>query len=238
MADNRLIVALDFHSMDKVEALVMKLGDSVIYYKVGMELFYSVGSSVIKYLRKQGKEVFLDLKLHDIPNTAAQGLGSLTRLGATMLNVHASGGYTMMKTAVENLQKESEKSGMARPKLIAVTILTSMNESDWEGLGQKIPIQEQVVRLAKLAKQAGLDGVVASPQEAAAIRAACGKDFMIVTPGVRPVGAALNDQSRIATPASALTSGASHLVIGRPITAAEDPREAALSIIKEMEAVK
>jgi orotidine-5'-phosphate decarboxylase len=239
MADNRLIVALDFHSMDKVEALVMKLGDSVIYYKVGMELFYSVGSSVIEYLRKQGKEVFLDLKLHDIPNTTAQGLGSLTRLGATMLNVHASGGYTMMKTAVETLQKQAEQSGIARPKLIAVTILTSMNESDWEGLGQgTTPIKEQVVRLAKLAKQAGLDGVVASPQEAAEIRAACGKDFMIVTPGVRPVGAAVNDQSRIATPASALTSGASHLVIGRPITAVENPREAALSIIKEMEAVK
>jgi orotidine-5'-phosphate decarboxylase len=238
MADNRLIVALDFHSMDKVEALVMKLGDSVIYYKVGMELFYSVGSPAIEYLCKQGKEVFLDLKLHDIPNTTAQGLGSLTKLGATMLNVHASGGYTMMKTAVENLQKQADQSGIARPKLIAVTILTSMNESDWAGLGQETPIKEQVVRLAKLAKQAGLDGVVASPQEAAAIRAACGKDFMIVTPGVRPVGVAVNDQSRIATPASALESGASHLVIGRPITAAEDPREAALSIIKEMEAVK
>ncbi|MDF2566115.1 MAG: pyrF [Massilibacillus sp.] len=238
MADNRLIVALDFHSMDKVEALVMKLGDSVIYYKVGMELFYSVGSSVIEYLRKQGKEVFLDLKLHDIPNTTEQGLGSLTRLGATMLNVHASGGYTMMKAAVENLQKEAEQSGIARPKLIAVTILTSMNESDWDGLGQKAPIKEQVVRLAKLAKEAGLDGVVASPQEATAIREACGSHFMIVTPGVRPVGVAVNDQSRIATPANALASGASHLVVGRPITSAGNPREAALSIIKEMEAVK
>jgi len=238
MADNRLIVALDFHSMDKVEALVMKLGDSVTYYKVGMELFYSVGSSVIEYLRKQGKEVFLDLKLHDIPNTTAQGLGALTRLGATMLNVHASGGYTMMKTAVENLQKEADQIGITRPNLIAVTILTSMNESDWDSLGQEAPIKEQVVRLAKLAKEAGLDGVVASPQEAAAIRAACGKDFMIVTPGVRPVGAAVNDQSRIATPASALASGASHLVVGRPITAAANPKEAALNIIKEMEVVK
>lgn len=237
MADSRLIVALDFHEMEKVEVLVEKLGDSVDYYKVGMELFYSVGSGVITYLRGLGKEVFLDLKLHDIPNTAAQGLNSLTRLGAALLNVHASGGYTMMKTAVESLQKQANVLGVKRPKLIAVTVLTSVNEDDWTGLGQTMSIQEQVVRLAKLAKSAGLDGVVASPREAAAIRAACGERFMIVTPGVRPIGAAVNDQSRIATPVGALRSGASHLVIGRPITAAENPRKAALSIIEEMEAV-
>ena len=238
MADDRLIVALDFHSMDNVKTLVAELGDSVMYYKVGMELFYSVGSEVITYLREQGKEIFLDLKLHDIPNTAAQGLASLTKLGATMLNVHASGGYTMMKTAVENLQKQADALNISRPKLIAVTILTSMNETDWQGLGQPMEIQEQVVRLATLAKAAGLDGVVASPREAQSIRHACGADFLIVTPGVRPIGTAVNDQSRIATPASALQNGASHLVIGRPITAAQNPREAALKIIAEMETIK
>lgn len=238
MADRRLIVALDFHEMDKVEALVEKLGDSVTHYKVGMELFYSVGSQAITYLRKQNKDIFLDLKLHDIPNTTAHGLGSLARLGASLLNVHASGGYTMMKTAADSLQEAAMQLGVERPKLIAVTILTSIHETDWTGLGQGMPIKEQVVRLAKLAKEAGLDGVVASPQEAEAIREACGTDFMIVTPGVRPIGAAVNDQSRIATPASALRNGASHLVIGRPITAAKDPRSAALNIIEEMEAVK
>lgn len=238
MADHRLIVALDFHEMDKVEVLVEKLGDSVTHYKVGMELFYSVGVQAVTYLRKQNKEIFLDLKLHDIPNTAANGLGSLARLGASLLNVHASGGYTMMKTAAESLRLAAMQLGVDRPKLIAVTILTSIHEADWQGLGQRTPMKEQVVRLAKLAQAAGLDGVVASPQEAAAIREACGSSFMIVTPGVRPLGAAVNDQSRIATPASALHSGASHLVIGRPITAAEDPKAAALKIIEEMEAVK
>ncbi|WIW71726.1 orotidine-5'-phosphate decarboxylase [Anaerosinus gibii] len=238
MADHRLIVALDFHNMDKVKALVTELGDSVIYYKVGMELFYSVGTEVIAYLREQKKEIFLDLKLHDIPNTTAQGLASLMKLGVTMLNVHATGGYTMMKTAVENLEKQASTLNTPRPKLIAVTILTSMNETDWQGLGQTMKIQEQVVRLAKLTKEAGLDGVVASPREAALIRQACGDDFLIVTPGVRPVGAAVNDQSRIATPASALENGASHLVVGRPITAADDPKAAAQKIIAEMETIQ
>lgn len=238
MADHRLIVALDFHNMDKVKALVTELGDSVIYYKVGMELFYSVGTEVIAYLREQKKEIFLDLKLHDIPNTTAQGLASLMKLGITMLNVHATGGYTMMKTAVKKLEKQAYTLNTPRPKLIAVTILTSMNETDWQGLGQTMKIQEQVVRLAKLTKEAGLDGVVASPREAALIRQACGDDFLIVTPGVRPVGAAVNDQSRIATPASALENGASHLVVGRPITAAADPKAAAQKIIAEMERIR
>jgi orotidine-5'-phosphate decarboxylase len=238
MADNRLIVALDFHEMDKVKSLVEKLGDSVSYYKVGMELFYSVGDSVIEYLRSLGKEVFVDLKLHDIPNTAAHGLGSLTLLGASILNVHASGGYTMMKTSLEHLKEQAARAGIKCPKLIGVTILTSMNDADWQKLGMTMPIQEQVVRLAKLTKEAGLDGVVASPLEAADIRKACGADFMIVTPGVRPQGASVNDQSRIATPSGALKNGASHLVIGRPITAAENPREAAEKIIAEMEGVK
>lgn len=235
MADSRLIVALDFHDMEKVKSLVSALDDSVTYYKVGMELFYSVGSEVITYLRDARKEVFLDLKIHDIPNTAANGLESLARLGASIVNVHASGGLTMMKTAADHLRKQADMLGVAPPKLIAVTVLTSIDESEWKGLGQSAAIETQVVRLAKLAKEAGLDGVVASPKEAKAIRAACGESFMIVTPGVRPAGAAVNDQSRVATPLGALQSGASHLVVGRPITAAKNPREAALNIIKEME---
>ena len=238
MADNRLIVALDFHTLEDVKTLVEELWDSVSYYKVGMELFYSAGPQVITYLKEKNKNIFLDLKLHDIPNTVGEGLCSLMRLGADIVNVHASGGFTMMKTAAEKLHALAEKQGVPCPKIIAVTILTSINEEDWAGLGMECEIRQQVVRLAKLTKEAGLDGVVASPQEASAIREACGPDFMIVTPGVRPAGAAINDQSRIATPASALTNGASHLVVGRPIRAAEDPKAEALAIIKEMESVK
>lgn len=238
MADDRLIVALDFHDIDDVVALVAELGDSVSFYKVGMELFYSAGAEVVPFLKNHNKKVFLDLKLHDIPNTAAEGLCSLMFQGADILNVHASGGYTMMKTAVDRLHALAEKKGLPCPKLIAVTILTSINEEDWAGLGMQCTIREQVVRLAKLAKSAGMDGVVASPQEAAAIREACGPGFMIVTPGVRPAGASVDDQSRIATPAAALENGASHLVIGRPIRAAENPKTAAEMILKEMECVK
>lgn len=238
MADERLIAALDVHTMDDVERLVTTLGDSVSYYKVGMELFYSVGAQVVTWLREQGKDVFLDLKLHDIPNTAAGGICSLMRLGATMLNVHASGGYTMMKTTAERMHAEAEKMGIACPKLIAVTVLTSINQEDWEGMGQALQIKGAVVRLAKLAKKAGLDGVVASAQEAALIREACGDDFLIVTPGIRPAGSDVNDQSRVATPASALTDGSTHLVVGRPIYASDDPKAAAEKIINEMEKVR
>ena len=238
MADERLIVALDFHTMEDVKSLVTVLGDSVSYYKVGMELFYSVGGQVVTWLREQKKEVFLDLKLHDIPNTVAGGLCSLMGLGATMLNIHATGGFTMMEKAAKSLHEAAAKQGILCPKLIAVTVLTSINDADWQGIGQTQSIADGVVRLAKLAKKAGLDGVVASPMEAAMIRKACGNDFLIVTPGVRPAGAAINDQTRIATPASALADGASHLVVGRPIRAAGDPKKAALAIIKEMETVK
>ena len=237
MADERLIVALDFHNIDDVKRLVNDLGESVNYYKVGMELFYSVGAGVVSFLKGEGKNIFLDLKLHDIPNTVAGGLCSLMNLGANILNIHANGGYTMMKTAAERLKAEAERLQIDRPKLIAVTVLTSINQEDWESLGYQSQMRDQVVTLAKLAQKAGLDGVVASPQEAKAIREACGVDFMIVTPGVRPAGAAINDQSRIATPAQALQNGATHLVVGRPIIAAENPREAALSIIKEMQSV-
>ena len=235
MVKDKLIAALDFHTKEDALSLVEKLGDNVVFYKVGMELFYSVGSSIIEELKKRDKKIFLDLKLHDIPNTVAQGLCSLLHQGADIMTIHGSGGYTMMKTAVDTVRKEAERLGVKAPKIIAITVLTSINEDDWHGLGQNMPIKEQVVRLAKLAKSAGLDGVVASPQEAKLIREACGEDFMIVTPGVRPAGSSLDDQSRVATPAKALQDGASHLVIGRPIRAAKDPALAAKNILEEME---
>ena len=233
-ADQRLIVALDVNTMGKVQQLVETLGDSVSYYKVGMELFYSVGSQVITYLRDHGKDIFLDLKLHDIPNTVGQSLASLTGLGVSMLNVHASGGPAMMATAAQAVKNKADIMGIERPKLIAVTVLTSINSDEWNALGYNLDLSEQVVHLAQMAQNAGLDGVVASPQEAQKIRAACGEKFIIVTPGIRPAGAAINDQSRIASPGNALKNGAHYLVIGRPITAAEDSRQATLTILQEM----
>ena len=231
MADERLIVALDFHKMDDVKNLVNELGDSVIFYKVGMELFYSVGTEVVTWLKSQNKKIFLDLKLHDIPNTVAGGLCSLMNLGADILNVHAAGGFTMMKTAADRLREESAKAGIVKPKLIAITVLTSINQAEWCGA---LKISEQVVEFAKTAKDAGLDGVVASPQEAALIREACGKDFLIITPGIRPAGSDINDQSRISTPAAAIRNGANYLVVGRPIRSAENPKLAAENILAEI----
>lgn len=231
---NRLIVALDVASMADVRQLVETLSDAVSYYKVGMQLFYSVGMECLTYLREQDKDVFLDLKMHDIPNTVAQGAASLTRLGVAMINVHASGGQAMMQAAAEKVAETAKTLNIPRPKLIAVTILTSMNDAEWASLRNTASIPDQVVHLAKMAQAAGMDGVVASPQEAELIRAACGKNFAIITPGVRPHGTAVNDQSRIATPAAALQAGAHYLVVGRPITAAPDPRAAALAILEEM----
>ena len=224
MADERLIVALDFHTLDDVKNLVNELGDSVNFYKVGMELFYSVGAGVVEWLKAQDKKIFLDLKLHDIPNTVAGGLCSLMNLGANILNVHASGGYAMMKTAADALKVEADRRGIEHPKLIAITVLTSIGDAEWADLGFTLKTANQVVRFAK------------SPQEAALIRDACGKNFLIVTPGIRPAGANIDDQSRIATPAAALQNGATHLVIGRPIRAAQNPRDAAEKILAEMEA--
>ena len=235
MVKEKLISALDFHTKEDALNLVDKLGDSVVFYKVGMELFYAVGPSIIEELKKRNKKIFLDLKLHDIPNTVAQGLCSLLRQGVDIMTIHTSGGYTMMKTAVDTVRAEAKRLNIPAPKIIGITVLTSINESDWQGLGYTVEIKEQVVRLAKLAKEAGLDGVVSSPQEAKAIRTACGEDFLLVTPGVRPAGSSLDDQSRVATPAKALQDGATHLVIGRPIRAAKDPVVAAKNILEEME---
>lgn len=238
MADERLIVALDVSTMEDVKSIVESLGDSVVYYKVGMELYYAVGAEVITYLKGQGKKVFLDLKLHDIPNTAAQAIRALTRLGVDMINVHATGGVEMMKKAAEAVRDEAENCNIEPPRLIAVTILTSTSEAQWKEMGYKVDLGAHVIRLAKLAQRAGLDGVVASPMEAQTIRETCGEGFLIVTPGVRPIGAAINDQSRITTPAIALESGATHLVVGRPIRAAMNPRGAAENILKEMECIR
>ena len=237
MADDRLIVALDVSTMDAVKEIVLSLGDSVSFYKVGMELFYAEGAKTIRFLQEQNKQVFLDLKLHDIPNTVAHGVASLTRLGASLITLHGHGGPVMMKAAVEAARESGKELGVERPKLLAITALTSFDDESWTAIGGQLPISDQVIRLAKLAKDCGMDGVVCSALEAKIISEACGDDFLIVTPGIRPSFATTDDQKRVATPASALQDGASRLVIGRPITQAENPREAVRLIIEEMEKV-
>ena len=238
MADDRLIVALDVSSMEAMQSIVTSLGDSVSYYKVGMELFYAAGEQTVAYLRDHSKSVFLDLKLHDIPNTVAHGIKSLTRLGAKLITIHSQGGKVMMEAAMKAAKEQASELGIERPKLLAITALTSFDDENWSAIGGSLPISDHVVKLAKLAKEAGVDGVVASPLEAKLIREACGEDFLIVTPGIRPSFAATNDQKRIATPSSALQDGASRIVVGRPITQAENPQEAVRLIIEEMETVQ
>ena len=237
-ADDRIIVALDFPTAQEAQAVVKELGEAVNFYKVGMELFYAAGPEMLKFLKANGKKVFLDLKLQDIPNTVAKSLAVLTGLGADIMNVHAVGGAKMMSEAVASVHAEAKRLGIECPKLIAVTVLTSMDKEQWAQLNYAKPIAEEVVELAKLAKASDMDGVVASPQEAAAIRQACGPEFLIVTPGVRPEGSASNDQSRIATPAGALRNGASRLVIGRPITKAENKVAAVENILEEIRGAK
>lgn len=236
--ENRLIVALDVPNIDKASKLVITLGETVSFYKVGMELFYGAGHEVVNYLKEHGKKVFLDLKLHDIPNTVGNSISVLADLNIDMVNVHASGGRLMMEKAALAARKAEQKSGKAAPKLIAVTVLTSMDENSWQELNNKLTIKEQVTELAKLAKESGLDGVVASPQEAKEIKKVCGKDFLIVTPGIRQAIDSKDDQSRIATPSEAIKAGASHIVVGRPITQANDPIEAVRLIVNDMQGVK
>ena len=234
----RLIVAMDVPTMDQVTKAVDTIGDAVGYYKVGMESFYSLGQPVLEEMSERHKKVFLDLKLHDIPNTVARSIKSLCRFAPAMTTIHAAGGPSMLKAAVEAAQEGAAQWQLPRPKLLGITVLTSISEEEWTVIGSTRSVRDSVLRLASLCKEAGVDGVVASPQEAAAIRAACGKDFLIVTPGIRPANGEQGDQSRVATPGQALRDGADFLVVGRPILAAADPRAAAQSIIEEMEGKK
>ena len=196
-ADDRLIVALDVDSFDKMKALVDELGDLISYYKVGMELYYSAGSDTIRYLKEHGKKVFLDLKLHDIPNTVGHSVASVTRLGVNLITVHAAGGRAMMQAATRYAKITADELGVERPKILAVTVLTSFDDQGWQEVGGHLPIQEHVLELAALAKSSGVDGVVASPREAGSIREMAGKDdFLIVTPGIRPSFAQTDDQKR------------------------------------------
>ena len=235
-AKERLVLALDVDDFKKAEELVGKLSDYVGVFKIGSQLFTAEGAKVVNMVSKRGSKVFLDLKFHDIPNTVARAAEVATKLGVYIFNVHTSGGYEMMKAAAEASKKISLALGVRKPLILGVTLLTSINQEILEKeIGVKKKLEEQVVHLAKLAKAAGLDGVVASSWEIKEIREACGEDFVILTPGIRPAGKSSDDQKRIMTPREAIKLGADFLVIGRPIRNASNPVEAAKEILREME---
>ena len=226
---NRVIVPLDVESSDEALTWVDRLGDQGEFYKVGLELYTRAGPEVVRELIDRGKRVFLDLKLHDIPNTVAGAVRAATDLGVDLLTVHASGGPTMLDAAAR------ARSGGLR--LLAVTVLTSLSPDEMSTVwGREIrSVREEVGRLAELAQEAGMDGIVASALEASWVRSQVGDDFMIVTPGIRPAGADRGDQSRVATPTDAIRAGADYLVVGRPITQAADPAAALAAVIEEVE---
>ncbi len=234
----KLIIALDLPEREKSLELVEKLHDCCGMFKVGLEPFCIFGPTFIEEIHDRGGKVFLDLKFHDIPRTVAQAGRAAANLGVEMFNVHIAGGREMLKATVDAVKEET--SGLRQVKILGVTVLTSLGADDLKNdLGVNRSPLEQVVFWAKEAEECGLSGVVASPKEITAIRKECGKDFLVVTPGIRPVGAASGDQKRISTPADAVRSGVDYIVVGRPILQAEDPRQAALDIVKEMgEAIK
>ena len=230
-ARNKIIFALDVNGVAEIDLYAGMLCGKVGMFKVGKELFTSCGPEAVRAVQRHGGQVFLDLKYHDIPNTVAKAMLEAARLGVQLANLHALGGAEMMETAATAVRKEF---GEQRPRLLAVTILTSSTAETLRGVGIDLPVQEMVVRLARLAREAGMDGVVASPLEIEMIRTACGPDFLIVTPGVRPTFSAADDQKRIMTPAEAVGAGADYLVIGRPIARAYDPAAAAEIITDEI----
>ena len=236
----QLLVALDVESGSRALELATELRGVAGGFKVGSRLFTTEGPDLVRRLVASGAPVFLDLKFHDIPNTVAQAVEAAVSTGVWMVDVHASGGVPMMQAAARAAADAAAREGRRRPIVIGVTVLTSMDDATLESIGVQRTLLEQVVTLARMAQDAGLDGVVASPQETAAIRAACGSDFSIVTPGIRgaSAGAAKNDQSRTMGPADAIRAGASYIVVGRPIIAAADPRAAAAAIVEELGRLK
>ena len=228
MHDPRVIVALDYDNKDTALAFVDKLDPSLCKLKVGKEMFTLFGPEFVKALIEKGFDVFLDLKFHDIPNTVAKACKAAAELGVWMVNVHASGGLPMMQAAKEAIANSSNP----QTKLIAVTVLTSMDASQLADVVSGVTPEQQVLRLAALTEKAGLDGIVCSAQEAAALRERHSDDFLLVTPGIRPVGADAGDQKRVMTPPDAMKAGVSYLVMGRPITKAEDP----LAVLRDVNA--
>ena len=234
---DQLLVALDVETGERALQLASALAGVAGGFKVGNRLFTSEGPALVRTLADAGSRVFLDLKYHDIPNTVEQAVEAAVRTGAWMINVHASGGTAMMQAAARAARDTSGKLGRPSPLMIGVTVLTSMDQEALRSVGVERPVLDQVLALARLTQEAGLQGVVASAQETSAIRKACGPGFQIVTPGIRgaSAGADRNDQSRTMGPAEAIRAGASYIVVGRPIIAAADPRAAAEAIVEELE---
>lgn len=230
----RLIFALDVERLAEARSLVRALRGTVGAFKIGKQLFVAEGPAAVRAVQRLGGAVFLDLKFHDIPATVARAAVEAARLGVRFLDVHAAGGLEMMTRTRSALRQACRREGLARPALLAVTVLTSLDDEDLRAVGVSGGTARQVVRLAVLARRAGLDGVVSSPREIAAVRRVGGPRFLVVTPGIRPRGTERVDQKRVAGPAEALRAGASHLVVGRAIRDAPDPREAALAIVVEM----
>jgi orotidine-5'-phosphate decarboxylase len=231
---DRLIVGLDVDSLKAAEAVVRRLGETVRFYKIGKQLFVAAGPDAVRMVRAHGAEVFLDLKFHDIPNTVAMAGVAAARLGVRLFNVHASGGVDMMARTAGEVARVCRCDGLRRPQILGVTVLTSIAGPELASVGVRGTVEAQVTRLARLARTAGLDGVVASSLEVARVRRVCGRRFLVVTPGIRPPGASRQDQRRVLGPADAIAAGADYLVVARPILDAPDPVAAARVIIADM----
>lgn len=234
MSASPVFCALDTTEVEAARRLAGQLGPHVGGIKLGLEFFCANGPSGVAEVSSAGLPLFLDLKLHDIPNTVAGAMRAVCRLRPRLTTIHAGGGLAMMRAAAGAAAEASAALGVPRPLVVAVTVLTSFDQPELEGVGVAAPVADQVRRLAALAQQAGADGVVCSPHEVAALRRLCGPDFTLVVPGIRPAGAASDDQKRVLTPAEALGAGADILVIGRPITGASDPAAAARAIAAEL----
>jgi orotidine-5'-phosphate decarboxylase len=231
---DRLILALDVDGLDQVKTLVRLLAGQVGMFKVGKQLFTHAGPAAVRMIQEMGGEVFLDLKFHDIPNTVGKAAAEATRLGVRMFNVHASGSLEMMRYTAKEVARVCRQENLRRPIMLAVTVLTSLSQRDLKRVGVVGEVLDQVVRLALLSKEAGMDGVVASPQEIAGIRKACGRRFVIVSPGIRPYRGKPGDQKRLMTPREAIRAGADYIVVGRPILEAKDAVAAAREIVAEL----
>lgn len=230
----RLIFALDVDTLAEAERLVRLLVGEVGVFKIGKQLFLSAGPEVVRMVQRHGADVFLDLKFHDIPHTVAKAGVEAARLGVRFFDLHASGSFEMMERTHAEVSRACRREGIRRPKILAVTVLTSLRAGDLRRVGVAEEMEHHVIRLARLARRAGMDGVVASPLEVARIRRECGRSFLILTPGVRPVRSDHDDQKRIMTPEAAMRAGADYLVIGRPIRDASDPRAAARQVVADM----
>ena len=233
-ARERLIFALDVPSLREAEELVDLLAGEVGMFKVGKQLFLQAGPAIVRHIRERGEDVFLDLKFHDIPRTVARASLEATRLGVKMLTLHASGSVEMMRMTAQQVRQTCKRENLKRPRLLAVTVLTSLSSEDLKLVGVRSGVMPQVTRLAKLAQEAGMDGVVASPLEVGEIRRECGRRLQIVTPGIRPASSDHEDQKRVATPGEAIRAGSDYLVVGSPIRNAGEPVQAAREIVEEI----